>query len=73
MPEIALRNMDYCGYTSVVASPEILDEQIDSTLEETVNLSYFFGPGHDSLLVNPIQYPTAALLPLRHYPRFPEE
>jgi len=62
MPEIALRNMDYCGYTSVVASPEILDEQIDSTLEETVNLSYFFGPGHDSLLVNPIQYPDSSVV-----------
>ena len=62
MPEIALRNMDYCGYTSVIATPEILDEQIDSTLEETVNLSYFFGPGNDSLFVNPIQYPDSSIV-----------
>lgn len=61
-PDIALRNMDYCGYTSVVATPEILEEQIDSTLEETVNLSYFFGPGNDSLFVNPIQYPDSSIV-----------
>ena len=55
--DIALRNMDITGYTSVVATPEILDEQIDTTLTETVNLNYFFGEGNDSLLINPIQYP----------------
>jgi len=56
-PEIALRNMDITGYSSVVATQEILDEQIDTTLNETVNLSYFFGPGHDAMKVNGIQYP----------------
>jgi spermidine/putrescine transport system substrate-binding protein len=61
-PEIALRNMDVSGYTSAVATPEILEEQIDSSLTETVNLSYFFGEGHDSLLVNPIQYPDASIV-----------
>jgi spermidine/putrescine transport system substrate-binding protein len=56
-PEIALRNMDVSGYTSAIGTPEILEAQIDSSLTDTVNLSYFFGPGNDSLLVNPIQYP----------------
>ena len=60
--DIALRNMDVSGYTSVVAASEILDEQIDSTLTETVNLSYFFGPGNDSLQVNPIQYPDESVV-----------
>jgi spermidine/putrescine transport system substrate-binding protein len=61
-PEIALRNMDLSGYTSAVGSPEILDAQIDSTLTETVNLSYFFGPGNDSMQVNPIQYPDSSIV-----------
>jgi spermidine/putrescine transport system substrate-binding protein len=56
-PEIALRNMDVSGYCSSVATPEILESVVDSTLEGTVNLSYFFGPGHDNLKVNPVQYP----------------
>lgn len=56
-PEIALRNMDVSGYCSAVATPEILESIIDSTQETTSNLSYFFGPGNDSLKVNPVQYP----------------
>jgi len=62
MPEVVLRNMDVSGYCSAVASPEILDAAIDSTLEETVNLSYFFGEGNDSLLVNPDQYPDISVV-----------
>lgn len=59
-PEIALRNMDVSGYTSAVATLEIAEAQIDSTLEETVNLNYYFGPGHDNMKVNHIQYPDSA-------------
>ncbi len=29
---------------------------------ETVNLSYFFGPGNDSLLVNSVQYPDISVV-----------
>jgi spermidine/putrescine transport system substrate-binding protein len=61
-PEIALRNMDVSGYSSAVATPEILETLIDSTLAETVNASYFFGPGHDSLKINPIQYPDSSVV-----------
>ena len=61
-PEIALRNMDVSGYSSAVATPEILETLIDSTLSETVNASYFFGPGHDSLKINPIQYPDSSVV-----------
>jgi spermidine/putrescine transport system substrate-binding protein len=60
--DITLRNMDISGYTSAIATPEILEAQIDSSLTETVNLSYFFGPGNDSLLVNPIQYPDSSVV-----------
>lgn len=58
--KIALRNMAVSGYTSAVATPEIAEAQIDSTLTETVNLNYFFGPGHGNMKVNSVQYPDSA-------------
>lgn len=61
-PETALRNMDVSGYCSAVATPEILEAAVDSSLEGTVNLDYFFGPGHDSLKVNPVQYPDKSIV-----------
>jgi spermidine/putrescine transport system substrate-binding protein len=61
-PEVALRNMDISGYSSAVATPEILETLIDSTLTETVNASYFFGPGNDSLKINSIQYPDSSVV-----------
>lgn len=61
-PEVALRNMDVSGYCSAVATPEIIDSMIDTTLTEKVNVSYFFGPGHDCLLLNPVQYPDSSII-----------
>ena len=55
--DIALRNMDAIGYVSAVATPEIMEAKIDTTLEQFSDLSYFFGPGADSVQINPIQYP----------------
>jgi len=40
-----------------VATPEILEEKIDTTLENYSDLSYFFGPEADSVQVDPVQYP----------------
>jgi spermidine/putrescine transport system substrate-binding protein len=54
--------MDVSGYTSAVATPEIIDAMVDSTITETSNLSYFFGPGNDSLQINPIQYPDRSIV-----------
>ena len=56
-PDIALRNMDAIGYVSAVATPEILEAKIDSTLEVYSDLSYFFGPEADSVQIDPVQYP----------------
>lgn len=61
-PKIALRNMEISGYTSAIASNEIIEAQIDSTLTGTVNLNYFFGPGNESLQINPIQYPDSSVI-----------
>jgi len=57
-----LRNMDVSGYCSAVATPEIIEAQSDSTLAETVNLNYFFGPGNSKLHINPIQYPDSTVV-----------
>lgn len=59
---IALRNMDVSGYCSAVSSPEIIDAQTDSTINETVNLNYFFGPGNGKLHINKIQYPDSSVI-----------
>lgn len=59
---IALRNMDVSGYCSAIATPEIIEAQSDSSLSQTVNLSYFFGPGNDKLYLNPIQYPDSSVI-----------
>ena len=56
-PDIALRNMDFCGYVSSIATPEILEEKIDTTLHYYSDLSYFFEPGADSVQIDKIQYP----------------
>lgn len=55
--EIAIRNMDAIGYVSAVATPEILESKIDTTLERFSDLSYFFGPEADSIQIDPVQYP----------------
>ncbi len=61
-PDIALRNMDVSGYTSAIGALEILEAHIDSAFEETVNLSYFFGPGNDSIHANPVQFPDSSVV-----------
>jgi spermidine/putrescine transport system substrate-binding protein len=60
--KIALRNMDVSGYSSAVASPEIIEALVDSTLTGTVNLSYFFGPGNEHLQINPVHYPDSSVV-----------
>ncbi len=50
------RLRQHCGY------PEILQAVTDSTLTETVDASYFFGSGSDSVLVNPIMYPPLSVV-----------
>ena len=56
-PDIALRNMDAIGYVSVVATPEILAAKIDDSLENTVDVSYFFGEQAKSVKIDAVQYP----------------
>ncbi len=61
-PENAIRNMDYIGYVSSVGTPEVLEYMVDPDEYEPVDASYFFGPGADSVCVNPIMYPDKAIV-----------
>lgn len=55
--DIALRNMDAIGYVSAVATPEVLEAKIDDSLENSVDASYFFGEGAESVKIDAVQYP----------------
>lgn len=61
-PDIALRNMEATGYVSAVATPEIWEAKSDTTFAQVSDLSYFFGPGADSLHINPVQYPDRSVV-----------
>ncbi len=55
--DIALRNMDAIGYVSAVATPEVLEAKQDDSLDYYTDVSYFFGPGTDSVKIDAVQYP----------------
>lgn len=63
-PENAIRNMAEIGYVSVIATPEVLEEMQDSTIEETVDVTYLFGniEGADKAHLNPVMYPDIAII-----------
>ena len=61
-PDIAIRNMNYTGYVSVIASPEVFAEQSDDELNETVDASYFFGEGAEKAKLDPVMYPDKAVI-----------
>ena len=44
-------------WTSAIATPEMLAAVSDSTISETTDLSYFFGPEAKAVHINRILYP----------------
>ena len=66
MPENAIRNMDASGYVSVIASDEVKEYMseaaVESGYEEPQDLSYFFGEGADSMVINPALYPDRSVI-----------
>ena len=60
-PDIAIRNMEETGYIAANGAWEVLESQIDESLEP-VDLSYFFGEAADSVCVDPILYPDRAVI-----------
>ena len=61
-PDNAVRNMESIGYVSAIATEEVLDAMIDTTLTTYSDLSYFFGPGCDSVQICPVQYPDRSVI-----------
>ena len=61
-PDIALRNMEATGYVCSIASPEIMEAAIDTTLEEGVDASYFFGPEATDVKLRPTHYPDRSVV-----------
>ena len=61
MPENAIRNMDEIGYVSVIGTADVMEYMSESAVEageESVSdLTYFFGEGADSVVINPVMYP----------------
>ncbi|MBQ1253574.1 MAG: ABC transporter substrate-binding protein [Alistipes sp.] len=66
MPENAIRNMDASGYVSVVGGDEVKEymseSAVESGYEEAMDLSYFFGEGADSVVINPVLYPDRSVI-----------
>lgn len=60
-PDIAIRNMEETGYVASNGSREVLESQIDESLEP-IDLSYFFGPDGSAVRVNPILYPDLSVI-----------
>lgn len=63
MPENAIKNMDFIGYVSVIATPEVR-EWIDDDQEwdEALDLTYFFGPDAKEVHANPVLYADKAVI-----------
>ncbi len=60
--DVALKNMDASGYVSSIATDEILEEKIDTTLEYYSDLSYFFGPKAKRIQIDKVQYPDKSVV-----------
>ncbi len=61
-PDVALKNMDASGYVSSIATDEILEEKIDTTLDYHSDLSYFFGPQAKNIQIDKVQYPDKSVV-----------
>ena len=61
MPENAIRNMDEIGYVSVIGTPDVMEymseSAVEAGVEHTTDLTYFFGEGADSVVINSVMYP----------------
>lgn len=62
MPENAILNMEEIGYVSVIADSTILDWADDEEIEETADLTYFFGEGAEAVHANQVFYPDQSVI-----------
>jgi len=62
-PESAMANMDWIGYTSAVASSEIIDYLNENYADcPAIDLSYFFGQSGSSVHADPNMYPPTSVI-----------
>ena len=61
-PENAIRNMEVIGYVSANGGQEILEAMSDPEQYSPIDASYLFGEGAESVCLNPIMYPDAAVI-----------
>ncbi|MCQ2347326.1 MAG: ABC transporter substrate-binding protein [Paludibacteraceae bacterium] len=62
MPENAILNMEEIGYVSVIADSTILAWANDDEIEETADLTYFFGEGAEAIHANQVFYPDKSII-----------
>jgi spermidine/putrescine transport system substrate-binding protein len=62
MPENAILNMEEIGYVSVVADSSILAWANDEEIEETSDLTYFFGEDAKAVHANHVFYPDQTVI-----------
>ena len=61
-PENAIKNMEFIGYVSVIATPEVLEWADDDDIEETADLRYFFGEEAEAVHANQVFYPDRSVI-----------
>ena len=61
-PENAIRNMEEIGYVSTIGGEMILEAMSDPDEYDAIDVTYFFGPGADSVHLNPVMYPDKATI-----------
>ena len=57
----SIKNCDFVGYSNSCGTPEMLANYVDESCEPQ-DLSYFFGPGADSVHIDPLLYPTKEVI-----------
>lgn len=62
MPENAILNMEEIGYVSVIADSTIMAWADDEEIEETADLTYFFGEGAEAIHANQVFYPDLSII-----------
>lgn len=62
IPENAIKNMEFIGYVSVIATPEVLEWADNDDIEETADLTYFFGEGAEAVHANQVFYPDQSVI-----------
>lgn len=60
--DIALLCMAETGYSSAIATPEILKAITNDSLSHTIDLSYFFGPKASAVHVDSVMYPDKSII-----------